>query len=614
MIINLKRIFPVLLILLSLVFPGCNNLNNIAIQEELPWDKEYHEYSFQWDRGPRVFDNDSIIDIDETRYTNREKNSPLNIWNYVLKDVSSSSQLTNEKGQTFHSRALIDQTWRSWVDESEGDSIGENFTINMYIRGRESISSFVPLRIPIAGFALKNGFGHLDHYMANNRVKSFRIYIDGEYSETIEIKDSFSFEQYAFKEPVRAHSIRFVIDDVYFGTINNQTSVAEIALMSHIVSEQEFYENIPLWIVGYYAQYDILFQDYKEITSVSDSDKMSLIGFLPFNLPSLNNRQHNYSRFRIPETGIAHLDGQSSLRLQENLPRLDGATAMYPLYSAFAGAVYPEKEPDELLINWGYFPNLNLLQDLIRYSDYYETGIITNEYIASNFFSIVQCNTTPLAYQRLIDGETDIIFCYAPSEEQIRAAAEKGLQFNLTPIAKDAFVFIVNEKNVLNNITQRQIRDIYSGRVTNWQSISKVNEPIIPYQRPADSGSQTALLSIMGDDQLMPPLLENESVIKGMGQIISVVASDYYNYNAAIGYTFKFFLNSMTDNSGIKTLSIDGIAPTPQNIRSGRYPFTQTVYAITIGNESENTKKFIEWILSSQGQELVEKTGYTSVR
>jgi phosphate transport system substrate-binding protein len=70
----------------------------------------------------------------------------------------------------------------------------------------------------------------------------------------------------------------------------------------------------------------------------------------------------------------------------------------------------------------------------------------------------------------------------------------------------------------------------------------------------------------------------------------------------------------MAGSAGIKTLSIDGIVPNKENIQSNKYPFVQTVYAVTTGNESENTKKFIEWILSPQGQELAEKTGYTPIR
>jgi len=112
----------------------------------------------------------------------------------------------------------------------------------------------------------------------------------------------------------------------------------------------------------------------------------------------------------------------------------------------------------------------------------------------------------------------------------------------------------------------------------------------------------------------MRPILEGESVSGGMFSQTRMVASDFYNYNSAIGYTFLFYLNQMAGNAGVKVLSIDGIEPNKRTIQNNSYPYTQTVYAVTTGNESENTKKFIEWILSPQGQELAEKTGYIPVK
>ncbi len=505
-------------------------------------------------------------------------------------EVSASSELADSQGW-YPARNLIDRTWQSWAEGSKGNGVGESFTLTLPENNDR----------PVAGFALKNGYGNLDYYSRNNRVKSFRIFIDGNYIETIAIKDSFSFEQYALKKPVEGRKIRFVIDDVYPGTIYNDTCISEVALLSEIVSDQEFYENILFWLRETIDDGPSQFENNSpQLTSVSDADKIMLLDYLPFDIP--------YFRFR---TKIALLSGSSSLKLNNDLPRIDGATAMYPLYSAFVHAVYPEKKFDELtefsdytLLQWGYFPSFLLWKD---YSGYFWAE-------QELFESIVQCNTTSEAYRRLIDGETDIIFCYEPSEAEISAAAAKGKHFNLTPVCKDAFVFIVNDKNVIRNITLKQIRDIYSGRVTNWKSISGVDEPIIAYQRSENSGSQTTLQSIMKGEQLIRPIIAGEYVSKGMFGMIRKIASDYYNYNSAIGYTFLFYVNNMAGKSGIKALSIDGSVPDRQNIVNNTYPFCQTVYAVTTGSESYNTKKFIEWILSPQGQELVEKTGYIPLK
>ena len=495
-------------------------------------------------------------------------------------DIEASSE-RSASAETYSGKNLIDQTWRSWAEGSMGNGTGEFFTIIIDEK-------------TIAGFALKNGYGNLDYYSKNNRVKSFTVYFDEKSPVTIPIKDSFSFEQYVFEKPVTCKTLRFVIGDVYPGTEYNDTCISEIALLDQKIDDEDFYENVLFWFSSEESKMDTWDEDtqfaghQQQMSSISDADKILLMDYLPFNTEL------------TPKTKIAILDSQSVLKLKSNLPRLDGATAMYPLYSSFVHAVYPEIK---VTVNENY--------DWWRGSHPSLSGWT---YFPRNLNSIVQCNTTSKAYQRLIDGETDIVICYEPSEAEKNAAAAKGKHFSLTPIAKDAFVFMVNEKNILENISQQQIRDIYSGRVTNWKIINGLDEPVIAYQRPENSGSQTILQSIMGGDKLKRPILDGEFIPSGMMTMIRSVASDYYNYNSAIGYSFLFYLTSMAGDSGTRILAIDGIKPTRQTIQNNAYPFIQTVYAVTTVNESENTKKLIDWMISSQGQELVEKTGYIPVK
>jgi phosphate transport system substrate-binding protein len=172
-------------------------------------------------------------------------------------------------------------------------------------------------------------------------------------------------------------------------------------------------------------------------------------------------------------------------------------------------------------------------------------------------------------------------------------------------------VFFVNKINPINNLTYSQIRDIYSGRVTNWQELGSINGTIIPYQRPKNSGSQTVLELIMENDMIMEPIKEN--MIQSMGPMIEQVSS-YRNYENAIGYSFLFYATEMAGNDEIKLLSIDGIYPAEDTIKEGVYPFIQIFYAITAGNETENVNNFLKWILSEQGQYIVERTGYVPIR
>ena len=271
------------------------------------------------------------------------------------------------------------------------------------------------------------------------------------------------------------------------------------------------------------------------------------------------------------ENRLAKLSAPAALALQPPYPKMDGSTALYPIYAAFAQAVYP-----------------------LKANEYYE------DYVA--------VSKTGEAYEALLAGEADVIFVPAPSKAHQAKADEKGVKFKLTPIGKEAFVFFVNAHNPVDNLTVEQIRQIYSGSLKNWQQVGGEDQSIRAFQRPENSGSQTALQKIMGDTPLKTA--PREDVPAGMGGIINRV-SDYYNFNNALGFSFLFYSTKMTDKKGIKLLKINGIEPNHANIRSERYPFTNAFYAVTVeGRESENTRKLLEWVQSPQGQELVGKTGY----
>lgn len=268
---------------------------------------------------------------------------------------------------------------------------------------------------------------------------------------------------------------------------------------------------------------------------------------------------------------LAKLEETSTLHIEEPLPKIDGATAFYPVYAAMTQAIYPEKEYDV-------------------------------------YNSEVVCSTTPIAYQRLADKEVDLIFAFEPSKEQQEAVATVQEEMSMTAIGKESFVFFVNANNPVSSLTSQQIKDIYSGKITNWKEVGGYDEKIKAFQRPDGSGSQTALLKMMQGTAIMKPL--EEDVVSGMGGIISQTAN-YRNQDNAIGYSFRFFADEMVNNKEIKYLKIDGKAPTTQNIRNNTYPFIYPFYAIRLtSNTNTKVDQMVDWLQSSQGKELIEKSGY----
>ena len=276
----------------------------------------------------------------------------------------------------------------------------------------------------------------------------------------------------------------------------------------------------------------------------------------------------------------AELDEESELKLSSDIPRMDGATALYPIYAAFAKAVYPKELIDDV-----------------------GEAAAVNEYL--------MCSTTTGAYRNIVTGDADIIFAAAPSDEQRAYAEENGVELVYTPIGREAFVFFVNGQNPIENITVDEIRGIYGGEITEWEQLGvRGMGEIRAFQRDEGSGSQSALIRLMRDKPLTEP--PKADVIAGMGGIISKTA-DYKNYKNAIGFSFRFYSTEMVENDSIKLLSVDGVYPDIRNIESGAYPLTSEFYAVVRKDGSENVKLLLDWITGEQGRELIERAGYTPI-
>lgn len=254
----------------------------------------------------------------------------------------------------------------------------------------------------------------------------------------------------------------------------------------------------------------------------------------------------------------------SAERLEGDIPTIDGATALLPMYAGFVESIYPE---DSVIFD----------------GESYDEA------------SAMQYNNTIKAYTNLVDGKADLIICAQPSDNQLAYAAENGVEFEMTRIGSDAFVFIVNPSNPVNDITLDEIRGIYSGEITNWKSLGGDNRQIAAMQRIKNSGSQTALEKIMGDI----PIQKDYTTIFG----------------SPIGFSYRYYVTGLLAEGGVKILKINGIEPTPETIADGSYPASGGVYAVyKKGETNENVYKAVDFILSPEGQRIVEQSGYIPIK
>lgn len=214
-------------------------------------------------------------------------------------------------------------------------------------------------------------------------------------------------------------------------------------------------------------------------------------------------------------------------------------------------------------------------------------------------------------YHNLIDGKVDVIFAAEISEEDKKYAEDMGIELNIIPATSSAFVFIVNSENPVDNLSFEDVQRIYTGETKYWNRLGGEDSEIIAYQRPTGSGSQTAMLNlVMKDKEIMTPPTDQ---IRGeMGELIDAVA-EYDNAENAIGYSYFYYVNTMYKRDTIKMLAIDGVKPTIETIKNGEYPIYTNGFIVTRSDADENTKKWVEAVLSKRGSKIIEDAGYVPV-
>lgn len=255
---------------------------------------------------------------------------------------------------------------------------------------------------------------------------------------------------------------------------------------------------------------------------------------------------------------------KDTLPLTGELPVIDGAEGLYPVYSAFVNAVYPESSVE------------------------FDGSDFTPE-------SRLQMRNTLKAYKGVVDGNSDIAVCAAPSAEQLDYAEEMGAELEFVPIGRDAFVFMVTDSNPVDGLTANEIREIYSGKYKNWSELGGERLPINPLQRLAGSGSQSVFLKFMNGAETVP----NYSGWRG----------------SPIGFSFRYYVTGMRENNGVKLLSLNGVYPDKESISKGEYPICIEFYAVyDKRNTNPNIPTLIDWFLSENGQRIIEETGYIPIK
>ncbi len=185
--------------------------------------------------------------------------------------------------------------------------------------------------------------------------------------------------------------------------------------------------------------------------------------------------------------------------------------------------------------------------------------------------------------------------------KELTQARENGVNPYENIVANDGIAIIVNSENSISQLTLIQAKDIFTGKIQNWKDVGGSNMPIVVISRDVSSGTFEVFNS---------RVLQNAKVTDGSLMLASnnAVATTVGQTPGGIGY---IGLGYLVDE--VKPLIIDGIMPTKETIQSKEYPIARTLHMYTNGNPKGLVKEFIDFVLSSEGQRIVEEQGFINV-
>ncbi len=209
----------------------------------------------------------------------------------------------------------------------------------------------------------------------------------------------------------------------------------------------------------------------------------------------------------------------------------------------------------------------------------------------------------------LINGTTDI--CNASRPMKSSECNQLKQRYSSTgvevKVAKDGVTLYVNEKSPVTELSMEQIKGIYTGMITNWKELGGPDASIIVYGRDNSSGTYEYFRDVILKGQDFTGTMQS---MPGTAAVVNAVEKDVNGIGfggAAYGKGIKYLKVKKDDDS-------PGYDPTLENIQEGKYPITRYLYLYLRSKPTGEMKKFIDWVLSDQGQAVVSNVGYFPIR
>jgi phosphate transport system substrate-binding protein len=209
----------------------------------------------------------------------------------------------------------------------------------------------------------------------------------------------------------------------------------------------------------------------------------------------------------------------------------------------------------------------------------------------------------------LINGTTDICMSSRPmKEDEKRKLRDRFQTMGIeTPVAKDGLSVYLHADNPVKELSIAQLRAIYTGAVTNWREVGGPDAPITLYSRENNSGTYVYFKDhvLLGRDYSA-----RAQTLPGTAAVVNAVAKD----RNGIGYGGAAYAKGVRELAVKRDDAGPAVAPSPETVKDGSYPITRYLYVYTRTRPAGDVKKFVDFVLSADGQALTTRVGYFPVR
>ena len=211
-------------------------------------------------------------------------------------------------------------------------------------------------------------------------------------------------------------------------------------------------------------------------------------------------------------------------------------------------------------------------------------------------------STTGIA--AIIDGTAEIgMSSRRAKSSEVGAATAKGRNMKPVIVAYDGIAVIVNSANPVKALTKKQVEQIFAGDVADWSAVAGSGGKISIYTRNTSSGTYSEFKELAMKKR---DYAKSSQKMAGNEQIAAEVGKN----PSGVGYVGMAY----TKASGVKVVSIDGATPSVKSVQDHSYPYWRPTFYYTNGEPGGLAKQFVDFTLSSGGQNIVNRVGFVPVK